>query len=334
MDRGRGRAGGARGRLVVPRVGHVRNDIEAAAARIAGRVERTPLRRSAWLSAAAGAEVFLKLETLQPTFSYKIRGALNAVRRLAESGERTPLVTASAGNHGRALAHAAREAGYALTVYAPEAAPATKLEAIRRLGAELRLCAGYDEAEAQAKRHGASGAALFISPYAHPDVIAGAGTVGLEILEQHPGLDRIVVPIGGGGLISGIALACAARLEVLGVEVEASSPFTHGLAAGRIVAIDVGPTLADGLAGNLDPDTVTFDIVGQHVKRIVRVSEAELEDAVRGLAREERLIAEGAGATGVAAVLAGRAVSPGQHVAVVLSGANIDLGKLAAILGC
>jgi threonine dehydratase len=307
-------------------------EVRAAVRRLAGRVERTPLRPSAWLCSVAGGEVFLKLETLQPTFSYKIRGALNAVLRLAESGERPPLVTASAGNHGRALAYAAREAGFALTVYAPQGAPATKLEAIRALGAELRLCADYDEAEHRAKAHGAAGHANFISPYSHPDVIAGAGTVGLEILEQRPSVGAVVVPIGGGGLISGIALACAGRAEVIGVEAEASSPFTHSLAAGRIVPIEVGPTLADGLAGNLDPETVTFDIVRQHVRQIGRVSERELEEAMRGLAREERVIAEGAGAAGVAAVLAGKIERPGQEIAVVVSGANIDVPKLAAIL--
>jgi threonine dehydratase len=307
-------------------------DIHAAVRRLAGQVERTPLRRSGWLSSAAGADVFLKLETLQPTFSYKIRGALNAVARLTESGERRPLVTASAGNHGRALASAAAEAGLQLIVYAPRGAPATKLDAIRALGAELHLCADYDEAESAAKTHGASGRAHFISPYSHPDVIAGAGTLGLEILEQRPSVQTLVVPIGGGGLISGIALACAGRADVVGVEVEASSPFTHSLAAGRIVQIAVGPTLADGLAGNLDPDSVTFEIVRQHVRQIARVSEAELGEAMRGVVREERLVVEGAGAAGVAAVLAGKVACAGQTVAIVLSGANIDLPALAGVL--
>ena len=309
-----------------------RQQIVEAAGRIAGRVERTPLRHSPWLSARTGADVFLKIETLQPTFSYKIRGAVNAVLHLVAEGYTGPVVTASAGNHGRALAHAAREAGLRLTVYAPREAPATKLDAIRALGADLILSTDYDEAEARAHEHGASGSARFISPYAHPDIIAGAGTVGLEVLEQDPGIEAVIVPIGGGGLISGIATACAGRARVIGVEVEASAPFTASLAAGRIVRIDVAPTLADGLAGNLDPDTVTFDIVREHVERIERVSEQEIEEAIRGVAREERLVAEGAGATGVAAVLCGRAARPGQRVAVILSGANIDLPKLAAIL--
>lgn len=306
-------------------------DFAGAARRIEGRVERTPLRRSDWLSRAAGADVFLKLETLQPTFSYKIRGAINAVARLVEAGSRPALVTASAGNHGRALAYAAREAGLWLTVYAPEGAPSTKRDAIRQLGADLHLCGDYDEAEAQAKAHAARGEADFISPYSHPDVIAGAGTVGIEILEQQPDVDTIVVPIGGGGLISGIALAAAGRAQVIGVEVQASCPFTRSLEAGRIVTIDVQPTLADGLAGNLDPDTATFDIVRENVARIALADEPGLEEAIRGLVREERLIAEGAAATGVSAVLSG-ACHGAQRIAVVLSGANIDPAKLKKIL--
>jgi threonine dehydratase len=300
-------------------------------------VLRTPLRHSAWLSAASGSNVALKLETLQPAFSFKIRGALNAVLRLVETGgpDLPPLVTASAGNHGRALAYAARQAGLPLTVYVPQAAPRVKLEAIRNEGAALRPCADYDEAERQAKAHGASGAALFISPYSHPDVIAGAGTVALEVLEDRPEIDAFVVPIGGGGLISGIAIAARAlspSSRVIGVEVEASSPFTASLAAGRIVEIEVGETIADGLSGNMDPDTITFDIVREHVDGIAVVSEVALRKSVGDLVREERLIAEPAAAAGVAAVVAKEADVRGRNVGVILSGANIDAEKLKALL--
>jgi len=255
------------------------------------------------------------------------------VLRLTETsgGKRPSLVTASAGNHGRALAYAAQSAGMPLTVYAPEQAPTTKLNAIRACGAELKLCATYDEAEQRAKQHG--GDALYVSPYAHPDVIAGAGTVGLEILEDRPDAGVIVVPIGGGGLISGIAIAAhEARVAVTGVEVEASCPFTQSLAAGRIVEIDVKPTLADGLAGNLDPDTPTFAIVQRLVDRIVLVSEEELRTAMAGVITDEHLIAEGAGAAGVAAVLAGRVDSTSEPVVVVLSGANVDRRVLREIV--
>lgn len=296
---------------------------------------RTPLRRSPWLSDVAGAEVYLKLETLQPTFSYKIRGALNAVARLQESGPAGPLVTASAGNHGRALAQAAAAFAVPLTVYASGHAPRTKLEAIRALGADLRLSRDYDEAEGQAKAHAARGDAMFISPYSHPDVIAGAGTIGLEALEDRPDLDAIVVPVGGGGLISGIAIAAAAAgrpVAVWGVEALASHPFTAGRGAGRIVPIEVGPTLADGLAGNLDPDTMTFGIVGRLVERIVTVDEPSIRDAMRGVVERERLVAEGAGAVGIAAILAGKLPAAARRIGVVLSGANVDTSVLRTVL--
>jgi threonine dehydratase len=311
------------------------DNIRAAARRIEGRVLRTPLRYSECLSERCGADVFLKLETLQPTFSYKIRGAFNAVRALVEThgSGALPLVTASAGNHGRALAYAARAATLPLTVYVPQHAPRTKLEAIQAAGATLKTCRDYDEAEIRAKEYAAGGAALFISPYSHPDVIAGAGTIGLEILEDQPGIRRVVVPIGGGGLISGIAIAVkgsSSACEVRGVEVEASTPFTHALAAGRIVAIEVGDTLADGLSGNLDPDTITFQIVRTLVDGIDIVTEPQLVQAIAALMKEEKVIAEGAGAAATASVLAhGASVGP---VAVIVSGANVDLEKLKGII--
>lgn len=310
-------------------------DIRGAAARIRGRVLHAPLRSLSLLN-NSDADVRAKLEISQPTGSYKIRGAFNAVLRLIEEhgDARPPVVTASAGNHGRALALATCEAGLPLIVYVPETAPRAKVDAIRASGAELRPCKDYDEAERAAKEHGARGDALFISPYSHPDVIAGAGTVGLEILEDWPDVDVIVVPVGGGGLISGIALAVhghARSTQVVGVEVETSSPFTAGLAAGRIVSIDVKPSLADGLVGNLDPDTVTFDIVRQHVARIAVVTEEELRQAIVALSSQEGLTVEGAGAVGVAALMAGKIDIQGKRVAVVVSGANIDPEKLSAL---
>jgi threonine dehydratase len=298
---------------------------------------RTPLRYSPWLSGISGGQVFLKLESLQPTFSYKIRGALNAVLRLREElGDGVPpLVTASAGNHGRALAHAAQRAGLPLTVYVPADAPRTKVDAIRQAGAQLIACRDYDEAESRARRHGADGTALFISPYSHPDVIAGAGTVALEIAEELPGVQSIVVPIGGGGLISGVAIAAKAVTKeslITGVEIAASSPFTRSLAAGRIVRIDVQPTLADGLSGNLDPETITFAIVRASVDRVAMVNEADLQRAVGDLFREERLVVEGAGAIAVAAIAAGVVDCRERRTAVIVSGGNIDPDKFRQLI--
>lgn len=278
--------------------------------------------------------MFLKLETLQPTHSYKIRGATNAVLRLAESASPPypPLVTASAGNHGRAMAHAAAAAGMSLTVYVPEHAPRAKLDPIRELGAELRPCGDYDQAERRAREDGAAGRGVYVSPYAHPDVIAGAGTVGPEILEDDDKIDTIVASIGGGGLISGIAIATEGRAEVMGAEVEASTPFTSSLAAGRLVEIEVRDSLADGLTGNLDPGSPTLDLVRTHVAQIAVVSEEELRAALRGVFEHERLVIEGAAAVAVAAVAARKLPLAGRRVAIVLSGANIDAAKLIPLI--
>ena len=293
---------------------------------------QTPLRRSDWLSSIAGAPVSLKLETLQETFSYKFRGALNAVLRLCEGGGRPAgLVTASAGNHGRALAAAAAKVGLPLTVYVPASAPKLKLDAMKGLGARVELCADYDEAERRAQLHSAPGV-VYVSPYAHPYVIEGAGTVAIEILAQDPQIEVIVCPVGGGGLASGTAIAAAGRAETWGVETEASCPFTRSLAVGRVVPIDVQPSLADGLAGNLDPGTITFDLVRQHVAGVVTVAESQVASAIAQLVAAERLISEGAAAVGIAGVAHGRVPLAGRRTAIVLTGANIDVDTLRQLM--
>ena len=297
---------------------------------------RTPLRRSEWLSHETGAEVALKLETLQPTFSDKIRGAWNVVLAMQERGDDRTIVTASAGNHGRGLAYAARSARLSLRVHAPATAPRTKLDGMRALGADVRLAEDYDHAERSAKEDAIKNGGVFISPYSHPDVIAGAGTVGLELQEDLPDLDFVVVPVGGGGLISGVAIALEGhRARVIGIEARASCPFTQSLKAGHIVPIEVGPSLADGLVGNLDPETVTFDIVRRLVLRVDVVDEDEIRSALRGAVQEERLVVEAAGAVAVAGARKQRFQAPEgsrQKVAVVLSGANIDPETLRAII--
>jgi threonine dehydratase len=310
------------------------DDLYAAAERIAELTFRTPLRLSEWLS-GPGTNVFLKLETVQPTCSFKIRGAFNAVQRLSEEGAADlRLVTASAGNHGRALAYAAGMFDLPLTVFVPRDAPRAKIDAIAASGAEVRPCADYDEAERQAKAFARDGGGMYLSPYSHPDVIAGAGTIGLELVEQEPHLDAVIVPIGGGGLASGVGIALKAlspATRVIGVEVAASCPFTTSLAAGRLMTIDVGPSLADGLTGNLDPDTVTLDLVRDYVDEIVVVEEDDVRRALAGVVTHEHLVIEGAAAAGPAALLSGRVALKG-NVALVLSGANVDVATLAAVL--
>jgi threonine dehydratase len=233
-----------------------------ARTRLAGRILETPLVESTWLSSAAGARVWLKLECLQHTRSFKIRGALNAVMATIERAPGSHVVTASAGNHGLALAHAARMSGLPCTIFTPANAARTKLDAIRSTGANLNAVAhDYDEAEGLAKAYARQEHAEFISPYDHRDVIAGGGTIALEIAESNLEPDVIVVPVGGGGLISGIATvakAIAPRSRVVGVEAAVNPAFATAHAHGGPMAIPVRETLADGLGGNFDPESITL----------------------------------------------------------------------------
>jgi threonine dehydratase len=313
-------------------------DVFRARRRIAPYVRRTPLARSAWLSDLAGAPVSLKLESLQVSSSFKSRGAFNAVIARLERHGRAPaqLVTASAGNHGRALAAAAEAFRLPLIVYTPADAPKTKLAAIQRHGAELRADGrDYDDAERLAKRFATDTGAEFISPYNDPDVIAGAATVALEIFDDAPNTNTFVVPIGGGGLISGVATvakAIDAHCDVIGVEVEASCAFQTSVRAGRLVEIVPRATLADGLGGNPDPETITFALIQQLVDRIVTVSEDDLSAAVVGLVEAEHLVAEGAGAATTAALVGKRLDVKDRRVVAILTGGNIDRARLAALL--
>jgi threonine dehydratase len=308
-------------------------DVYEARRRLGTRLPRTPLLPSPWLSSIADGNVFLKIESLNLTNSFKIRGALNAALRLSEGidSDTTTIVAASAGNHGRSLALAAEELGIHCVIFTPKTAPEAKQNAIRRHGAVLRSdCDDYDAAEKQAKEFAEAEGAVYISPYNHPDVIAGAGTIGLEIVETMPSFDVIVTPLGGGGLASGVGLAikaAAPHATVVGVEVEASSPFTLSLEAGRITEITPRPSLADGLIGNLEPGSITFPLVKQVVDLVVTVSEDDLARAMKGLATEERLIVEGSGAAAVAAIIAGKAAAPGQRVVALVTGGNVDLPK-------
>ena len=312
-------------------------EVLRARQRIAPYVHRTPLIRSAWLSGLAGARVSLKPESIQRSNSFKSRGAFNAViaRLEREGAAPAQLVTASAGNHGRALAAAAKTFNLPLVVFTPQDAPGAKLDAIRRDGADLRPDGrDYDEAERMAKAFAKRTGAEFISPYSDPDVIAGAATVALEMFEDEPDLDVLVVPIGGGGLISGVATVAKAinpRCEVIGVEVVASNAFQQSVRAGKLVEIVPGETLADGLGGNPDPETITFAIIQQLVDRIVTVSEQDLAAAIVGLVEAEHLIAEGAGAAATAALVGARIEVRDRRVGVIVSGANIDRARLASL---
>jgi threonine dehydratase len=313
-------------------------DVLRARRRIQPHVRHTPLVRSTWLSDLSGGDVRLKLESLQVANSFKSRGAFNAaIARLERSGSRPQqLVTASAGNHGRALAAAAETFGLPLVVFTPADAPAAKLDAIRRHGADLRADGrDYDEAERMAKAFAQDTGAEFISPYNDPDVIDGAATIALEIFEEMPDVDMLVVPIGGGGMISGVgrtAKAVNPDVAVIGVEVERSCAFQTSVRAGHLVEIVPGETLADGLGGNPDPETITFELIQRFVDDIVTVSEEDLAGALRGLVDNEHLVTEGAGAAATAAVASTRVNAAGRRVAVIVSGSNIDRTRLMSVL--
>ena len=287
-----------------------------------------------------GADTWLKLETFQPTGSFKVRGALVAVTNTLARDRRSSIVTASAGNHGLGIAFAADRLGATATVVVPANASEAKLSAIERFAvAVVRHGISYDEAEAHALALGDAGA-TFVSPYNDPDVIAGQGTILAEVLDQVPDVATIVTPIGGGGLASGIGLAASTtgqgsdrHVRVVGVEAVQSPAFRTALDAGRPVPIIAGPTLADGLAGNFEPGSVTFNLVQRTVANVVTVTEDEIATAMRFLAREHGIIAEGSGAVGVASVLHAPPTQPINGATVIIvTGRNIATSTLTGVL--
>ena len=315
-------------------------DVEAAAKRIAPFVWRTPFLKSTWLSDAASADVRLKLEIVQETGAFKARGAMNALTLLKEEQPLvTTVVTASAGNHGLAVAWAARETGLHARVHVPASVPHVKRHGIERLGAEVLDAPSYEAAETQAHEDAFATGAVYISPYNHPDVIAGAGTIALEMIEDWPDLDVIVVPLGGGGLLSGTSIVARALeatgrppILVIGAEAEASPVFTTALAHNQVVSVEVHETIADGLAGNMEPGSRTFELVRDLADRVALVAEASIELAMRGLFGRDRLVVEGAAATAVGALLQGRQGFAGRRVGVILSGRNVDVSVLDRLL--
>jgi threonine dehydratase len=301
------------------------DDLEAARVVAAERLAPTPLVAAP----ALGERVLLKLETFQPTGSFKVRGALAALSQ-APPG---PVVTASAGNAGLGVAWAATELGREATIVVSTEASPAKVAALRALPVTLvQHGAGYDEAERHALALSAEGA-TFVSAYNDTHVIAGQASLGAE-LEHLDGTLTVIAPLGGGGLASGIGLWASSRRDarVIAVHADASPAFSAGLAAGGLVHVEVGKTLADGLAGNIEPGAATFEIVRDHVECVASVSEAEIEEGIRFLARAHGVVAEGAGAAGVAALLVGKAAPDEGTTVVLVTGRNIALPRLAAVL--
>jgi threonine dehydratase len=283
-----------------------------------------------------GPNVSLKVETFQPTGSFKVRGGLAAVSATLTADQGREVVGASAGNHGLGLAYAAAKLNAKVTVIVPRLASAAKVSALQQFDVRLVLHGdGYSEAEAHALDLSARDGSRYVSPYNDPDVIAGQGTIARELLEQVPNLGTVVVPVGGGGLVSGISLGLTGTdVRVVGVESEASPSMSAAVAAGGIVPITVEPTLADGLAGNLESGAVTVDIALRNRVEILTVSEADIRSAMAYSAHKMGLVLEGAGAVSVAAVRSGL-IAPhrdGRQTVVILSGRNIAPTLLEEVL--
>lgn len=310
-------------------------DIRTAAAVIAGAVAHTPTVYAPALSDLVGAEIWLKLETLHRTGSFKERGALNKLLGLSAEQRCAGVVAMSAGNHAQGVAYHAQRLGIPATIVMPEGTPFTKIDRTEAFGATVLLKGDSLAAAGEAaKTLARKGGLCFVHPYDDPAVIAGQGTIALELLADQPDLDTIVVPIGGGGLISGIAVAATALkppIEIIGVQ-STLYPSMYRLRQGK----DPGPpaeptTLAEGIAVK-EPGRLTRCVVEALVSDILLVDEPRLENALKTLLERHKLIAEGAGASGVAAVLAARQRLAGKRVAIVISGGNIDSRLLASIL--
>lgn len=302
--------------------------VEAAARRLSGRVARTPLVASPSLTRLCGHPVHLKLETRQPVGAFKLRGAMNALLALDEAARRRGLVTASTGNHGRAVAYAAREAGVPAVVCMSALVPANKVEAVRALGAEVRIVGrSQDDAQAEVERLVSERGLAALPPFDHPEVIAGQGTTGLELVADLPDLTTVLVPLSGGGLAAGIALAVKTlrpQARIVGISMEKGAAMAASLKAGHPVDVVEEETLADSLGGGIGlANRYSFPLCRALLDEVILLTEDEIAAGIRHAARTEGETVEGAGAVGIAALLAGKVHREGP-TALILSGGNID----------
>ena len=305
-------------------------EFQEARDRVTGVAELTPMESSRYLADILGSAVHLKCENLQRTGSYKIRGAYNRLSLLSDEEKARGVVAASAGNHAQGVAFAARELGIKATIFMPVGVPLPKLQATKDYGADVVL-RGHtvDEPLRAAAEFARTTGAVFIHPFDHENIVAGQGTVGLEIYDQRPDVDTVIVPIGGGGLISGVASAIKQRaaldgrtVRVIGVQAANASAYPVSLKQGERTAVTIQPTIADGIAVSL-PGELNFEIVRRVVDDVVTVSEDDIAQSLLVLLERAKLVVEPAGAVGVAAILAGQITDAGTTV-VILSGGNID----------
>jgi threonine dehydratase len=308
-------------------------DVEEASRVLDGRVRETPVVSAGELSRRMGARVLLKAENLQLTGSFKARGATNMIRSLPRDALDAGVVAASAGNHAQAVAFAAREAGAHAVLVMPAQAPLAKVAAVRQYGGEVRFAdGGYDEAQAVARRLAESEGLTVVHAFDQPQVVAGQGTIGLELARQAPDVKLVVVPLGGGGLAAGIGLALDGALEgvrVVGVQAEACAPYIDSLAADRPIGARSANTICDGIAVKR-PGDFTLPLVQRYVDEVVTVSDDQVAQAMVLLLERSKLVVEGAGAVAVAAMMHGRVEAPPEgSVCAVLSGGNVDVSLLS-----
>lgn len=306
-------------------------DILLAKKNLQSVIYRTPLTLSRRLSEISDAEIFLKWENLQKAGSFKLRGAYNKICSLSSEERRKGIITASAGNHAAAVALAAKMMDIEATVVVPESTPRIKIERCQALGAKVILRgAYYDESVVHCKELVLETGAAYIPGFEDYQVIAGQGTIGCEILEEIPALDTIIVPVGGGGLISGIALFCKTlnpNIRVIGAQSTAAYTMSECFRAKRMVDVPVPPTIAEGLAGGIDQ--ITLDLVLKYVDEIVLAKEDGLKSSILWILENERQVVEGSGIVGPAAILQGEIeFRRGEKVVVVISGGNIDMEML------
>lgn len=305
-------------------------DIRAAHTRIRDRIHRTPVMTSAALNEKAGAQLFFKCENLQKIGAFKARGATNAVALLSDEEAKRGVVTHSSGNHAAALARAAKLRGIPAYIVMPSNCPQAKVASVRRYGAEVILCEPtYAARESNAKSIVERTGAVFIHPFNDYRVMAGQGTLALELLEEVPDLTDILCPVGGGGLISGVSTAIKSinpEIHVFGVEPKGADDAAQSLAAGRIIPCTSPNTVADGLRGTLGE--LTFEEIQRHVDGIVTVSEAEIVNAMRAIWEVLKIIVEPSGAVAYGALVDGQLDMPGRRVGIILTGGNLDLDSL------
>ena len=309
-------------------------DIQAAAEALVGVAHETPLDHSSTFSGMAGAPIYLKLENLQKTGSFKLRGAYNKIHLLSSAEKARGVIAASAGNHAQGVAYAAGHAGIRAVIVMPETAPLAKVSATKGYGAEVVLAGtSYDEAFAKAKELEARDGLTFVHAFNDPAVMAGQGTIGLEILRELPEVEAVVVPVGGGGLIAGVATAIkelAPHVRVYGVQAEGADAMARSKAAGTLVRTTEAATIADGIAVKA-PGDATFEVVQKYVDEIVTIDDEAIASAILMLLERAKLVVEGAGAIGLAALMHGKIGVQGP-VACLISGGNIDVNFISRII--